>query len=198
MKRKTRYIWLILFIFTVVYIIANAVSICRFAKVDQKAEADVAIILGAAASNDEVSPVYQERINHGIRLYKEGYVKKVIVTGGKGDGNNVSDAYVAKQYAVEQGVPEADILLEETSKITQENLEYAKVLMSENDYQTAIIVSDPLHMKRAMLLARDAGIEGYSSPTTTTRYVSAKTKLPFLTRELFFYIGYKWVRIFSR
>ena len=59
----------------------------------------------------------------------------------------------------------------------------------------AIIVSDPLHMKRAMLLEEEAGINAYSSPTPTSRYVSLRTKIPFLARETFYYIGYKWYRV---
>lgn len=46
-----------------------------------------------------------------------------------------------------------DVLMEEASTITQENLENAKIIMDENAYEKAIIVSDLLHMKRAMLLA---------------------------------------------
>lgn len=51
-------------------------------------------------------------------------------------------------------------------------------------------------MKRAMLMAKDCGIEAYSSPTPTTRYRTLRSKLPFLAREEFFYIGYRLVRIF--
>ena len=86
--------------------------------------------------------------------------------------------------------------MEDQSSITQENLENSKAIMEENGYETAIIVSDPLHMKRAMMLAEDAGITAYSSPTPTTRYVSLRTKIPFLARETFYYIGYKWYRVF--
>lgn len=177
------------------YIGGNLLSIYLYSFKDEKQDADVAIVLGAATYYDEVSPVYRERLNQGIRLYIDGYVDKVIVTGGFGAGNAHSDAYTAKQYVVSQGVPEEDILLEETSSITQENLENAKVIMEENGMTTAIIVSDPLHMKRAMLLAKDAGIESYSSPTETTMYQSLETKVPFALRELFFYVGYKWYRI---
>ena len=180
-----------------VYIAANTASICIYAERDEKRAADTAIILGAAADENGPSPVYRERINHGIELYNDGYVGKLIMTGGTGEGNTHSDAYIAKQYAVSQGIPDGDILTEDTSTITQENLENSKLIMDENGFDTAIIVSDPLHMRRAMLLARDAGITAYSSPTPTTMYVSAKTKLPFLAREVFFYIGYKWWRLFS-
>ena len=65
--------------------------------------------------------------------------------------------------------------------------------MIDQGFETALIVSDPLHMKRAMLLAKDAGIDCSSSPTTTSRYISLKSKLKFLCREVFYYTGYKIV-----
>ena len=176
--------------------IITAVSIAQYGKLDENAHCDVAIILGAATSGEKVSPVYRERINHGIWLFENGYVDYLILTGGVGKGNEKSDAYVAKQYAIEKGVPEQVILIEEKSKITEENLEYAKEIMDAFSMDTAIIISDPLHMKRAMLMAKDYGIEACSSPTPTTMYKSAKTQFPFLAREVFFYIGYSIVRVF--
>lgn len=181
-----------------IYLAATALSIWRYASVDEKQPADIAIVLGAGTAGGEISPVFRERIHHGIWLYQNGYVDALIFTGGIGDGNERSDAWAAGQYAIEQGVPEADILLEEKSTITQENIANAKKIMDEKGYRTAIIVSDPLHMKRAMLMARDYGIEAYSSPTPTSRYISLKTKIPFLAREEFFYIGYKVYRMIER
>ena len=180
----------------VLYTIIAAVQIVQYGKADNKTKCDVAIILGAATSGEEVSPVYRERINHGIWLYENGYVDYLILTGGVGEGNEKSDAYVAKQYAIEKGVPEQAMLIEEQSTITEENLEYAKTIMDVHAMGTAIIISDPLHMKRAMLMANDYGITAYSSPTPTSMYRSAKTQLPFLGREVFFYIGYSVVRLF--
>ena len=152
----------------VIYTGKNIYDIWSFSTVDQKCRSDVAIVLGAAVYADEPSPVYRERINHGITLYEEGFVDKIIVTGGAPDGSEMSEASVAKKYLLEQGVPDNVVLTEDTSTITQENLENSKVIMDEYGYETAIIVSDPLHMKRAMLLAEDAGITAYSSPTPTT------------------------------
>ena len=180
----------------ILFAIITAVNIAQYGKLEEKAHCDVAIVLGAATSGEEVSPVYCERINHGIWLYENGYVDYLILTGGVGEGNEKSDAYVAKQYAIEKGVPEQAILIEEQSTITEENLEYAKTIMDAHAMGTAIIISDPLHMKRAMLMANDYGITAYSSPTPTSMYRSAKTQLPFLGREVFFYIGYSVVRLF--
>ena len=196
-KIKTKYkVLILLILFLVIYIGKNVFDICAFSAEDQKCRADVAVILGAATYNGEVSPVYRERINHGITLYEEGYVDRLIVTGGTADQAEESDALAAKKYLLSQGIPEEAVLIEDQSSITQENLENSKAIMEENGYETAIIVSDPLHMKRAMLLAEDAGITAYSSPTPSTRYISLRTKIPFLARETFYYIGYKWYRIF--
>ena len=54
----------------------------------------------------------------------------------------------------------------------------------------AQIVSDPLHMQRAMLLARDIGIRAHAAPTPTSRYRSWKSKGPSLAYETFFYLSY--------
>lgn len=194
-KINRRILSIILFI-CILYITGNLISICTYSSKDEACRSDVIIVLGAATYHDEVSPVYRERLNHGIDLYLKGYAGKIIVTGGLAEGNEHSDAYTAMQYVISRGVPKEDILPEEQSLITQENLENAKELMDQQDYKKAVIVSDPLHMKRAMVLAEDAGIEAFSSPTPTTMYHSLKTKIPFLARELFYYIGYQWYRMF--
>ncbi|MCD7808042.1 MAG: YdcF family protein [Erysipelotrichaceae bacterium] len=195
--KKLKYIFIIL-LCIIGYILANAFSIYTYSYKDEVCQADVAIVLGAAAYPHSISLVYQERVNHAIDLYNEGYVNKIIMTGGVAEGNELSDAYQAKQYAISCNVPANDILLEETSTITQENLEYAKTIMNEYNYTTAIIVSDPLHMKRAMAMAKDCGITAYTSPTPTTRYQTINTKLPFLIKETIYYIGYKWYHLFSQ
>lgn len=181
---------------SVVTALSIAVNIWNYGKTDEKAPSDVAIVLGAAVWDGEVSPVYRERINHAISLYEDGFVDYIILTGGFGEGSYKSDSQVAKEYALSQGIPEERLLIEEKSTITEENLEFSKEVMEENDLETAIIVSDPLHMKRSMLIAKDYNITALSSPTTTSMYKSLKTKIPFLLREEFFYIGYCIVRNF--
>ena len=181
-----------------VCLIATAFSIVSFSHTDEARPADSAVVLGAAAPDGKVSPVYRERINHAVGLYESGFVKYIIMTGGTADGNTVSDALAAKNYAASQGVPENRILIEDKSTITEENLEYSKRIMDEYGLDSALIVSDPLHMKRAMLMADDYGLTAFSSPTRTSMYKSVKTKLPFLLREEFFYIGYRIVRIFRQ
>lgn len=192
MKKKRKIIYIMLFLF-VLYLLTDIISICRYSKKDETCRADVAIVLGAATHDGEVSLVYRERLNHAILLYRQEYTDKIIVTGGKAAGSEISDASAARQYVISQGIPEEDIFAEEFSTITQENLENSKEIMDAYGMDTALIVSDPLHMKRAMLLAKDIGIKAYTSPTGTSRYKSLKTKIPFLLREMFFYEAYKFL-----
>ena len=90
-----------------------------------------------------------------------------------------------------QGIPREDILLEEESTITRENLDNAIAIMEKAGFHSAIIVSDPLHMKRAMLMVEEQTMTFHSSPTPTTMYRSLKTQLPFLVREVVLYTGYQ-------
>lgn len=189
-KMKRKVFSIVLFAF-VICIVADALEICRYSALDEKRKCDVAVILGAGVSDDGVSPVYAARIDHGIRLLRDEYADYIMLTGATGEGNSMSDAAVAKEYAIEMGVSEDEIILEDKSRITQENLKNAKEIMLSRGLASCIIVSDPLHMKRAMTMAHDFGMNAYSSPTTTSRYVTWKTKLPFLLREEFFFIGYK-------
>ena len=151
---------------------------------------DAAIILGSAVINDQPSPVFQERINYGITLYKLGVVKRLIFTGGVGKGQSFSESEVARAYAIKNGVRAKDILIEQQSTITYENFLEAKKITQQANIQRILVVSDPLHMKRAMMMADQLGFNAQPAPTPTSRYKTWSTKSRFLVREVFFYIGY--------
>ncbi len=183
-------------ILLIIYIAYISVSIYSYGNVNEIVKADAAIVLGAAAWGDKPSPVFEERINHGIWLYKNGFVDNLIFTGGRGENTSLSESGIAKTYAMENSVPGEDIFIEEKSTITQENIQFAAEIVKENNFSSVIVVSDPLHMKRAMLMCKDYGLEAYSSPTPTSKYTTAKSKISFLAREVFYYIGYQIYRLF--
>lgn len=175
--------------------ICNALAIYQFSFKDETHTADCAIVAGAAVKGDVPSLVFQERLNHAASLYRDGYVKKLIVTGGYSNFNALSDAAVARRYLLSLHIPDAAILVEDRSQVTLENLRYAKTIMAMNQLHNALIVSDPLHMKRIMLMARDEGIEAWASPATTSRYRSFSAKTRFLLRETFWYSVYCLYRV---
>ncbi len=168
----------------------SAWSIYRYGSNSTRIQADAAIVLGAAAWGNQPSPVFRERLNHGIALYKAAKVKTLIFTGGKGDGDELAESIVGKRYAMQQGVAEADILTETRSRTTQQNLYYSQQVATNHDLKRFLIVSDPLHMKRSLQMAREMGMDAYPSPTPTTRYQSVSSQLKFLARETYFYLVY--------
>lgn len=180
-----------LIIFAFILLIGySSISIYTYSHVNELKKADAAIVLGAAAWGREPSPVFRERINHAIWLYEQGYVDKIIFTGGKRIEADLAEAEVGKIYALEQNIPEHDILIEVNSMNTEENLKNAYALALQYDLHTFIIVSDPLHMKRAKVISEHLGIKAYSSPTDTSAFETFKTKFPFFVKEVVYYTGY--------
>jgi len=83
-----------------------------------------------------------------------------------------------------------DILVEQKSHTTYENILYAKQLADANKIKKVLVVSDPMHMRRAMTMAADVGFDAYPSPTPTTKYQTWRTQISELARETFYYLGY--------
>ncbi|TCO83785.1 DUF218 domain-containing protein [Plasticicumulans lactativorans] len=156
--------------------------------------ADAAVVLGAAAWNGRPSPVFEERIKHALTLYNEGRVRVVVFTGGTGRGDNRSEAEVARAYALKRGIPATAVLTETESRSTWENLVGAKRLLDLHGLKRVLLVSDPLHMRRAMTMARDIGIDAHPSPTPTSRFIGFYTQFELLLKETYDYARYKFGR----
>jgi uncharacterized SAM-binding protein YcdF (DUF218 family) len=164
--------------------------IYSFGNTSSNARADAAVVLGAAVWTDKVSPVFKERINHAINLYRVGQARKLIFTGGQGNPGEPTESPGARDYALQSGVPASDILIEEQSHTTYENIIYAKQLAEAHGIHNVLIVSDPLHMKRAMTMAEDAGLVAEASPTPSTRYQGLSSQMSLLAHETYYYTGY--------
>jgi uncharacterized SAM-binding protein YcdF (DUF218 family) len=155
---------------------------------DDARPADAIIVLGAAAYDAKPSPVFEERIRHGIDLYKRGLAPKLIFTGGYGGvGARFSESQVARRYALRQGVPDKAILIESLSRNTHDNLRQASLLMQQHQLHDVIVVSDPLHMARALRISKELGIRAVGSPTPTSRFRTFATRWRFLLQEVYFF-----------
>jgi uncharacterized SAM-binding protein YcdF (DUF218 family) len=193
-QRLKRIHWLrwvlILGLFLILWLIGLAIDIYSYSSVSDALSADAAIVLGAAAWDGQPSPVFEERIKHAIALYKAGRVKGIIFTGGVGDGEQVAESIVASAYAIQHGVAEQDVFCETISKFTYENLRGAKAIIRQQHLGRVLVVSDPLHMRRAMTMAQDLSLDAYPSPTPTSRYVSLQSKTEFMWGEVRYYATY--------
>ncbi|MCI2244295.1 YdcF family protein [Xanthomonas sp. PPL568] len=154
---------------------------------DQAAPADAIIVLGAAAYDAKPSPVFEERIRHGLDLYQRGYAPTLIFTGGFGNGARFAESQVARRYALRHDVPADAILIETVSRTTRQNLIEARRLMREHGLHRAIVVSDPLHMARALRLCQELQIDALASSTPSSRFRSFQTRWRFLLQELYFF-----------
>ncbi|KAA9673971.1 YdcF family protein, partial [Escherichia coli] len=135
--------------------IHNAIAIFQFSQQNQTRVADCAIVAGAGVSGKTPSPVFQARLDHAIWLYQQHIVRALVLTGGYGAGATVSDAAIARQYVLEKGIPAKAIFIEERSTVTRENIRYAKQILRQQQWRTALLVSDPLHMLRLKTIAQD-------------------------------------------
>jgi uncharacterized SAM-binding protein YcdF (DUF218 family) len=175
---------------TILWSVCLAWRIADYGRRHDPGSADVAIVLGAAVRDTAPSPVFAARIDHAIALYRGGRVTRIVFTGGVGGGNRHAEAEVARRRAIAAGVPAAAIAMEPRSTVTYENLVQAKALLSADPDLRVLIVSDPLHMRRSITMARDLGLDAHPAPTPTSRYRSWCTKAGFLAREVVFYSLY--------
>lgn len=103
----------------------------------------------------------------------------------------------ARLYAIGNGIPGADILIKQRSQTSYENVVNAKQVADGNGLKRVLIVSDPMHMKRAVAMASDIGLEAYPSPTPTTRYQGWRSRMGSLADETYYYFAYLAAKAFN-
>lgn len=185
-QRWLRWVWTLL-IAVLLWLAMVALAIWSYADKTDAQKADAIVLLGASVAGTEPSPVFAARIDHAIELYRQGRAPLLVLTGGTAPGDAVSEAQAAQQYMLARGIPAGAMQLESQSQTTAQNLRNAKPLLAAAQAQRVLLVSDPLHMRRAVVLARRMQMDAHPSPTPTTRYVGLVAKLGFLARETWFY-----------
>ena len=168
--------------------LAVLADIAPYAARFEDGPADAAVVLGAAVVGQTPSPVFEERIRHGVALYKAGKVRMLVMTGGLGPGDQATEAEAARRWSLAQGVPAAAIAVETRSRTTQENLAFAQPILAQHGLKTVLLVSDPLHMRRSVAIARRLGIDAAPSPTPTTRYTGWRSWTWFLGGEAYYLV----------
>jgi len=150
----------------IVYTI-SLVMVLVVSQQDERRPVDAIVVLGAAQYNGRPSPVLEARLRHAVDLYRRGLASTLIVTGGQAPGDTVSEAVVSRRWAQKEGVPARSILVT-SGMTTRESMHDVARLMKQRGMREAILVSDPFHMLRLKLLAREMGLRGLTSPTRTS------------------------------
>lgn len=119
-----------------------------------------------------------DRITHALQLYREGKIKKILITGGQGLNpvNPQSEAEVLQRFLLMTGVPSADVMIEDQSKNTHENALFTKAFLTEKEInlnQEFILITSAFHIKRSKACFDKVGLQTETFPTD---YYSNDTK----------------------
>lgn len=127
------------------------------------------IVLGSGLFGDKVPPLLAQRLDKGKQIYDKFQGRpQIIVSGGQGPDEAISEATAMRAYLLEQGVPADSILVEDQSRTTFENLTFSQQLMEGEPY--TIVVTNSFHALRAGILMRKIGIKGRSLGSRTALY----------------------------
>ncbi|WP_105148450.1 YdcF family protein [Streptococcus suis] len=126
---------------------------------------DYVVVLGAGLIGDKVTPLLASRIDKGIAIYQKQPGSKLIMSGGQGPDELIAEGQAMANYVLEKGVPAEDILIENQSTNTEENLKFSYALMKPGS--RFALVTNYYHVFRALLLARQLKIKciGYGAKT---------------------------------
>ncbi|MGE9933413.1 YdcF family protein [Lactobacillus johnsonii] len=147
---------------------------------------DYVVVLGAGLMGKKVTPLLAARINRGIEVYRRNPGSKIIMSGGQGPGEEIPEAVAMAKYAEEKGISKQDIIVEDKSKTTRENLIFSHRLMKPDSHFA--IVTNSYHVYRALVLAKRLGLQciGYGAKTKWYFTLNA------FVREFIAYLTITW------
>lgn len=125
------------------------------------AQPQTVVVLGANLWDHKPSPILMERLECAAAYLNEHPDTRVVVTGGMGDDEPVSEASCMAQALEARGVAAERILLEDAARNTYENLKFTKRLLEDRGLSTQglLVVSSDAHLARTRLLARRVGLD---------------------------------------
>lgn len=127
-------------------------------------ECDYVIVLGTRLNGSTPSPLLRYRLDATLQYHQKFPNTKIIVSGGKGDGEDISEASAMKDYLLEKGIDESLIIIEDKSTNTNENIIYSKKIIekkSSKDYEV-IIITNGFHCFRSNLLANKHNLSAHT------------------------------------
>jgi uncharacterized SAM-binding protein YcdF (DUF218 family) len=139
--------------------------------------ADFIVVLGSGLTGDgRIPPLLASRLERGRQVYQALAGRRetsplLIVSGGKGSDERISEAEAMARYLIERGVPEDHVVREDQSRTTEENLTLSKAIMERSRPRyRCIIVTSNYHVFRAAILARRLKVNGQATGARTAGY----------------------------
>ncbi|MFJ5768001.1 YdcF family protein [Lysinibacillus sp. NPDC093210] len=155
------------------------------------------IVLGSGLIGDKVPPLLASRLDEAVKQYKKyGERPFIIVSGGRGSDEKVSEAFAMETYIIDEyQIPHRKILMEDRSTNTEQNMAFSKAIMdahAQGRKYRSLFVTNNFHVFRASIYARRAKLDAQGVGSKTALYYIPNA----FTRE---FIGllemYKWVHV---
>lgn len=150
---------------------------------------DAVIVLGAGIRGEEPTETLAKRLDVAIEYHKKNPHAVIVVSGGQGHNEDITEALAMERYLVAAGVAADKIIKEERSTSTAENFVYSKELLDshfDGEYSVAFITND-FHIMRAALAASRSGYAGATHAHSSTAFY---TFLPNTLRECLAFVKY--------
>ena len=135
-------------------------------------DVDCIIILGAGIWGDKPSPMLEDRLQEGIKLYQNNVSDKIIMSGDHGK-KEYDEVNIMKNYVVERGIPSENIFMDHAGFSTYESIYRAKEIFQA---KKIVIVTQKYHLYRALYIANRLGIEAYGVGSDPRQYVGATNR----------------------
>jgi uncharacterized SAM-binding protein YcdF (DUF218 family) len=133
------------------------------ARTDEVRPVDAIVVLGTAQYNGRPGPVLEARLRRTLELYRAGYASLIVATGGRMTGDAFTEAEASRDYLTGNGVPEVAILLENEGQNSWESMQGVARLLERRGLSSVLLVSDGFHLLRLEVMARDLGLDAYST-----------------------------------
>lgn len=140
------------------YLVATFAQVVIAGRQQFSSSAEAIVVLGAAQYDGRPSPQLEGRLLTAIDLWNEGAAQYFIVTGGRQKGDRFTEAETSRNVALENGVPERNILFEDEGTTTWESLQGVAQIVEQHEISSVVLVTDPYHAKRASMIAKRSGI----------------------------------------
>lgn len=136
---------------------------------EKLSDVDCIIILGAGIWGDKPSPMLEDRLLEGIKLYQSNVSDKIIMSGDHGS-EEYDEVNTMKNYAIEKGIPSKNIFMDHAGFSTYESIYRARDIFNA---KKVVIVTQKYHLYRALYIANQLGIEAYGVGADPRQYVGA-------------------------
>ena len=121
------------------------------------------------------------RVRHGVQLFHEGAAIFLLMSGGR-NGHSTPEAVLMRGLAVEEGMPEGNVVLECKSTRTIENAFFSIAMMEKRGWSSALVVTDGFHLPRSLFTLRCFGMKATGS--SPAKYWGEMSFIPHFPSEL--------------